>query len=884
MAARCAIALLLGIGTASGAAVSWNSAVPANWNTSGSWSPAAVPVAGDAVTFPAAMDGNCTIDADVAVTSITIDAGYSGTITQNTTMAIVLTGAWTQADGVFVGSTTGSVNENIDITGAFTLTGGDFTSTRSRLYVGGAFTVGASGDFIHNSGTVLLMSASDRALTCSDSFNDLILNDSLIARWTFDEASTPSLDSSGNGHHATWSGTPTQDTTIKPTLDRDNSGSMGFNASGEYMAPADVAPFLTKPVTIAAWVYMPNAVNWYANPGGDICTIFNVHDGTSGYSLLGSGTDNVWMFRGAFNALCTAVTRDTWHHIAGSYLAGRHRSYTNGVKNDDFNFGDSLTIGAGSNAWIGRSARFTGYYLNATIDDVHVFSEAVDDAVIARLAAGRNAAKATSTVTLGSPLDIAGDLTIASGGFNTAAYDISVAGSWLNSGGVFTAGTRTVKLVGPAGGTIDGGGSAFADLHLPDVAEDDLILYLPFDDGAGTNVNDASATGNDGTLLDNDATAAWNADTPAAIDFANVGSLSFDGDANYVTVTDHASHHFVAGDSITISAWIKPTAQPNRWQAILAKGNNFAYVLYFGAGGAGDGRLAFGMNAAGYSQFASNGPVITFVTPTWQHVAVVHTFGDGTSTILYLDGRALARGVAANQTAWTDSDGESIPTIDTDFLLVGYRDSTEVYTGLIDDVRMYAAILTPSQIATIASGSAIAAPTTWTLAAPLDVDRDLLLDGNQLAAGTRAITLGRDWRNGLGVGAFSAGTGTVTLDGTDQAITGSTTFHHLVKTATDTSTLTFPANKQQTFTGDLTLRGTNRTRMLRLRSSIPGTYADIDPQGARTCSFVNVQDNRNLTAPAINATNSFDAGNDVLWFFPPWARGGAIGAGHPAIY
>lgn len=102
-----------------------------------------------------------------------------------------------------------------------------------------------------------------------------------------------------------------------------------------------------------------------------------------------------------------------------------------------------------------------------------------------------------------------------------------------------------------------------------------------------------------------------------------------------------------------------------------------------------------------------------------------------------------------------------------------------------------------------------------------------------------------DWTN-LG-GIFDAHRGTVVLDGTHQHLSGSTLFNHLAKTAATTDTLTFQAGSTQTIAGNLILQGAAGSPLL-LRSSATGTPWNVDPQGSRAVSFVDVEDSTN-TAP-----------------------------------
>ncbi|HET7000230.1 MAG TPA: hypothetical protein VFI33_02930, partial [Puia sp.] len=87
----------------------WVSATPSNWNNTANWSNVSggaggfsVPVAGDAVTFNNIRRGNCTIDVAVSILSLTINAGYTGTISQGA-HTITISNAATLSAGVFLG-------------------------------------------------------------------------------------------------------------------------------------------------------------------------------------------------------------------------------------------------------------------------------------------------------------------------------------------------------------------------------------------------------------------------------------------------------------------------------------------------------------------------------------------------------------------------------------------------------------------------------------------------------------------------------------------------------------------------------------------------------------------------------------------------------------
>ena len=142
---------------------------------------------------------------------------------------------------------------------------------------------------------------------------------------------------------------------------------------------------------------------------------------------------------------------------------------------------------------------------------------------------------------------------------------------------------------------------------------------------------------------------------------------------------------------------------------------------------------------------------------------------------------------------------------------------------------------------------------------------DIKADGT-LTSGAGVVNCAGNWAK-ADTGTFTAGTGTVTFDGTAQALTGSTTFKNLSKSVSAADTLTFQAGSTTTVTGTLTLTGQSG-ELLSLRSSSPGTQWQIDPTGTRVISYVDVQDSNNINDTEIDASSGcVDSGHNTNWSF-----------------
>src|SRR5262249_49411377 len=138
------------------------------------------------------------------------------------------------------------------------------------------------------------------------------------------------------------------------------------------------------------------------------------------------------------------------------------------------------------------------------------------------------------------------------------------------------------------------------------------------------------------------------------------------------------------------------------------------------------------------------------------------------------------------------------------------------------------------------------------------------ISGGTLKAPTGTLSVAGSFINSGGT--FNANGGTVVLNGTNQSLSRATTFNNLTQTAAAADTLTFAAGapNKPPGTGTLTAPGPSGN-LLALRSATPRTQGQIDPQGGRSVSFVDVKDSLNVNATAITAPNSVDSGNNTNW-------------------
>jgi hypothetical protein len=214
--------------------------------------------------------------------------------------------------------------------------------------------------------------------------------------------------------------------------------------------------------------------------------------------------------------------------------------------------------------------------------------------------------------------------------------------------------------------------------------EDGLVALWRFDEGAGDSATDSTANARVATLVD---APEWiNSYAPIAL--SPVAGTAFVGNGvDAQVVVPHVAEQNAF--PITIMAWVKTRQNVGQWPGIVAKyrantlrgyalalDNGRLYPWYYPDG---DNFV----NAAGFT-----GPNDRFIADgQWHHVAFVV---DG------LSGRTFIDGVQVHTQPWNGSPG---PTTTTEDLLFGlYAGSPVLFNGQIDDVSIWNAALTGTQI------------------------------------------------------------------------------------------------------------------------------------------------------------------------------------------
>ncbi|MEO2005169.1 MAG: LamG domain-containing protein [Candidatus Poribacteria bacterium] len=206
-----------------------------------------------------------------------------------------------------------------------------------------------------------------------------------------------------------------------------------------------------------------------------------------------------------------------------------------------------------------------------------------------------------------------------------------------------------------------------------------LVVYFPFDEGAGGSVTDPRG-GHVGSIIGD---AAWGKGKYG-------GGLDFGGADGYVRVPHHGDFDFTEG--ITIAAWIRPTLAvgPGIWQIIAAKGQDaseFFEILINPAG-----LVWMGWLLSDARIVPDQSPKL-ILPKAWQHVAVSYQKGEWWN--VYLNGELLIE----------HQDQDLVPN--TDDLLVGVEEPLALqrfYNGEMDEFVLYDRGLTQDEVQEVQAG------------------------------------------------------------------------------------------------------------------------------------------------------------------------------------
>jgi hypothetical protein len=225
-----------------------------------------------------------------------------------------------------------------------------------------------------------------------------------------------------------------------------------------------------------------------------------------------------------------------------------------------------------------------------------------------------------------------------------------------------------------------------------------LAAYWKFDEATGTVANDSAGVNDAGTLNG----PTWTASVPPSL-YANTAALSFDGANDYVSAGNAPSLSFATTDAFSGSAWINASSFSG-YQTILHKidDTNSARrgYLFTVENGTPEVWILSDFGANNYLRVNATAAV---PAGSWHHVAFSYNgSGLASGVKIYLDGADVTGATAMDALAGSISNSKAFE--------IGYRSdaAAQPFSGLIDDVRVYGTVVTPSEIASLAGGMCVA--------------------------------------------------------------------------------------------------------------------------------------------------------------------------------
>jgi len=864
-----------------------------NWSTCANWVGNSCPGVSDIATFDGTSTKNATIDASFAgsVSGVAINSGYTGIVTQARSLTISSSN-FTIAAGRFTGS-----SDAISIDSSFLQTGGVFTSTSGTLRITGSFST-STGTFNHNNGTVnfAMNTYGGSTITCgSTTFNTVAITSNyygttiasgcviplganpttalgtLINNGTITVSSGTWTDTGGNSN-VTNNGTIT------------NSGS-GWNWSGEglIMGPSGVVNYSGTSMTI----------------GHDL----DVHQGTFPSGLNITFYMNVY---GGSTITCGSTTFNTVAITANYYgttiasgcvipLGANPTNYLGFlVNNGTITVSSGTWTDTGSNSKVINNGTITnsGSGWNWPYEGLIMGPSGVVNYSGTSMTIGHDFDVHQGTFPSGLNItfhmDTYGGSTITCGSttFNTVAINTNNYGITIASGCVIPLGANPTTVLGNLtnNGTITVSSGTWTD------------------SGINSNVT------NNGTITNSG--SGWNWPNEGLI-MGPSGVVNYSGTSMTIG-RDFDVHQgtFPSGLNITFAG--------NVWggSTITCGTVSFAQMIINPAGA-----ISFGSSCTDTGDFTYGSGGSNISNPSSPYTLTVQgnftqtsagTFGGSNLTVLLSGSTSSTLSLSAgtfNSPLQISKTGSGVAQLTSAFTVTGQ--TCTVSSGTFD---LNAQAFTCGSTFTIQNGGTLMLVGSESPTAPtLNTGSTVIYKGNGNssadsyslknwsysnltanlidsvdtldASGISPLTITGSFALSHGIfkapatlnvaadfnnsgGTFNANSGTVVLNGTNQHITGSTTFSNLTKNTSSTDTLTFPAGQTQIITGTMNFQGASSNLLSLLSSSSP-TQFNIDPQGTRTISYLYVKDSNNINTNPIlvSGFHVTNGGNNTNWLF-----------------
>ena len=570
----------------------------------------------------------------------------------------------------------------------------------------------------------------------------------MYAHWKFNEtAGTTAVDSVGGRNGTLLAGA------AWATGRFSNSVALNGTSSGYVSLPAGVVSPLSGSFSIAAWVYV--------NANGTWARLFDFGTGTTAYMFLApvSGGNSVRYAittsggAGEQQLNGPVLSAGAWHQVAVTLSGTTGTLYVDGVA---VNTNSSMTLkpsnlGSTTLNYIGKS-QFSDPYLNGRVDDLRIYSQALNSAQIVALANPEGP--------LPAPVGF-----VASPGHNQVD---------LNWTPVSGAGSYKVKRAAVSGGPYVTIGSPTAASYTDSTAFNGTTYYYVVSavNGAGESTNSAqfavTPTAMVGHWKFNETGGTTAADSVGSNPGTVVGGSWAVGKINNAVSLVGAGSSYVSLPTgvvstltnFTIATWVYVDANL-AWARIFDFGTGTtSYMFLTPVSGGNTVRYAI---TTGSGEQQLNGPALS--AAAWHHVAITLS---GTVGKLYVDG------VAVNTNASMTLKPSSLGSTTLNY--IGKSQFADpLLNGLVDDFRIYNRALTNSEIAMLFSPSGVVPAAPMSLAASPG-NGQVGLSWN-MAVGSTGYNVKRAAATG---GPYATITNVLTTAFTDTALVNGTTYYYVV--------------------------------------------------------------------------------------------------------
>jgi hypothetical protein len=191
----------------------------------------------------------------------------------------------------------------------------------------------------------------------------------LVGYWKMDEASTPSIDSSGNGNSGTWAGN------VAAASGKFGNGTT-FDGSGDYVSVADNASLRVESgnFTVSVWV-KPNIIQ------EQVILFKGTPAMGSGYILvMNRSGSNINLAKGGVNDQPVSYTfqAGNWYHIvAVQPLNGNITYYINGQSIGSYSNTQNYSSSSGQNFYIGDADTYFANKFAGSIDETRIYNRSL---------------------------------------------------------------------------------------------------------------------------------------------------------------------------------------------------------------------------------------------------------------------------------------------------------------------------------------------------------------------------------------------------------------------------------------------------------------------------------------------------------------------------